>query len=195
MYSMVTSVVARDGMFSGRENTLAGWLLAATITVQHSREESQSVWFGLRLMQVVGMSFLYRDYGSASSFLVVKMFVRRPETFSLHHSLGWLLLPLLAGLWHGSNVGSDRPNVRSRLFGERLTEYYPSTQYSVTKNIRWHSSSQCTAMFKIIRISLDIGELSGDNFGRGRRSSIKHLAISNVGEHKPRAGIIIIIYW
>ena len=105
-------------------------------------------------MQVVGMSFLYRDYGSASSFLVVKMFVRRPETFSLHHSLGWLLLPLLAGLWHGSNVGSDRPNVRSRLFGERLTEYYPSTQYSVTKNIRWHSSSQCAAMFKIIRISL-----------------------------------------
>ena len=146
-------------------------------------------------MQVVGMSFLYRDYGSASSFLVVKMFVRRPETFSLHHSLGWLLLPLLARLWHGSNVGSDRPNVRSRLFGERLTEYYPSTQYSVTKNIRWHSSSQCAAMFKIIRISLDIGELSGDNFGRGRRSSIKHLAISKVGEHKPRAGIIAIIDW
>ena len=190
MYSMVTSVVARDGMFSGRENTLAGWLLAATITVQHSREESQSVWFGLRLMQVVGMSFLYRDYGSASSFLVVKMFVRRPETFSLHHSLGWLLLPLLAGLWHGSNVGSNRPNVRSRLFGERLTEYYLSTQYSVTKKY----PSVCNDVQNYQDI-LDPGELSGDNLGRGRRSSIKHLAISNVGEHKPRAGIIAIIDW
>ena len=89
MYSMVTSVVVHDGMFSGRENTLAGWLLAATITVRISfpREflpiltnftNVDQCWpiltnfmlFNVDLLtQVVGMSFLYRDYGSASSFL------------------------------------------------------------------------------------------------------------------------------
>ena len=76
MYSMVTSVVVHDGMFSGRENTLAGWLLAATITVRISfpREFlpilTNFVLFNVDLLtQVVGMSFLYRDYGSASSFL------------------------------------------------------------------------------------------------------------------------------
>ena len=86
-------------------------------------------------------------------------------------------------------MGSDRPNVRSRLFGERLTEYYLSTQYSVTKKY----PSVCNDVQNYQDI-LDPGELSGDNLGRGRWSSIKHLAISNVGEHKPRAGIIIIIY-
>ena len=35
-------------------------------------------------MQVVGMSFLYRDYGSASSFLVVKMFAQRSGQKHFH---------------------------------------------------------------------------------------------------------------
>jgi hypothetical protein len=50
MYSLVARVVPRDGLLTGRGNLLAGWLLAAVVVV-------------------LDMSFLFQDYGSASSFL------------------------------------------------------------------------------------------------------------------------------
>ena len=116
---------------------------------------------------------------------------------------GWLLLPLLVGLWHWSHVGADRSHVCHRLLGDQ--HYFHHYQYHngfwLSPDFTYFGEALTVPLFSVVLEIVGVEylfsvplimdhchDLTGDYHDRSSRSGLKHVAISTPGSRKATPG-------